>query len=252
MSTEIWNALRTRAAVLAAIEPQSQPLLESAILQQKSYSAALAHWLATRLDGPPPGYATFRRLIGTAYESNETFTRESVTDLWAILERDPACHCLCSAFLLYKGFHALQIHRAAHWHWKQGRRFSALQLQHRVAEALSIDVHPAADIGSGVFLDHGTGFVMGETAVIGNNVSLLHGITLGGTGKEQGDRHPKIASEVSIGAGALVLGNIHVGRGARIGAGSVVLDAVPAAQTAVGARARLVRRLAAEDEAVVA
>lgn len=249
---EIWSALHTRAAVLAAIEPLSRPLLESAILRQKSYTAALAHWLALRLDGPPPGYATLRRLIGTAYESDETLARESVADLWAILERDPACKCLCAAFLLYKGFHALQIHRAAHWHWSHGRRFSALQLQHRVSEALGIDVHPAANIGSGVFLDHGTGFVMGETAVIGDNVSLLHAITLGGTGKEQGDRHPKIAPDVTIGAGALVLGNIHVGRGARIGAGSVVLDSVPAARTAVGTRARLVRGAEVDGVAVIA
>jgi serine O-acetyltransferase len=250
---EIWNALQTRAMVLSATEPDARPLLESAILHQRSYTAALAHWLASRLDGPKPGYATFRRLIGTAYEGDERLGHESIADLWAILERDPACNCLCSAFLFYKGFHALQIHRAAHWHWTHGQRFAARLLQHRVAEALSIDIHPASQIGSGVFLDHGTGFVSGETAVIGDNVSLLHGITLGGTGKQQGDRHPKIAAEVSIGAGALVLGNIHVGRGARIGAGSVVLDSVPTAQTAVGARARLVRRVpSAESSAVVA
>lgn len=249
---EIWTTLYTRAAVLAATEPLARPLLESAILHQRSYAAALAHWLAMRLDGPKPGYATFRRLIGTAYEEDQLLALKSTDDLWAILERDPACTCLCAAFLFYKGFHALQIHRAAHWHWIHGRHFAARLLQHRVAEALSIDIHPAAQIGSGVFLDHGTGFVMGETAVIGDNVSLLHGVTLGGTGKQQGDRHPKIASEVSIGAGALVLGNIHVGRGARIGAGSVVLDSVPTAQTAVGERARLVRRVAVEDSAVVA
>ncbi len=249
---EIWTALYTRAVVLAATEPLARPLLESAILHQKSYTAALAHWLAMRLDGPKPGYATFRRLIGTAYEDNELLAHKSADDLWAILERDPACTCLCSAFLFYKGFHALQIHRAAHWHWTDGRHFAARLLQHRVAEALSIDIHPAAQIGSGVFLDHGTGFVTGETAVIGDNVSLLHGVTLGGTGKQQGDRHPKIAAEVSIGAGALVLGNIHIGRGARIGAGSVVLDSVPPARTAVGERARLVRRVAAEESAVVA
>ena len=178
--------------------------------------------------------------------------RQSSADLRAILDRDPACTCPCSAFLFYKGFHALQIYRAAHWHWMHGQHFAARLLQHRVAEALSIDIHPAAQIGSGVFLDHGTGFVTGETAVIGDNVSLLHGVTLGGRGAQQGDRHPKIASDVSIGAGAIVLGNIQVGRGARIGAGSVVLDSIPAARTAVGERARLVRRVVVEDSAVVA
>jgi serine O-acetyltransferase len=249
---DVWPILYTRAAVLSATDPLARPLLESAILHQRSYTGALAHWLSKRLDGPPPGYATIRQLIGTAYEEDASLGRMSAADLWAILERDPACNCLCSAFLFYKGFHALQVHRAANWHWMQGRQFAARLLQHRVAEAFSVDIHPAAQIGCGVFLDHGTGFVTGETAVIGDNVSLLHGITLGGTGKQSGDRHPKIAAEVSIGAGAIVLGNINVGRGARIGAGSVVLDSVPPAQTAVGERARLVRRVAAEDSAVVA
>jgi len=249
---EIWPALYTRAVVLAATETLSRPLLVSAILRHESLAAALSHWLATRMDGPPPGYATIRRLIGAAYQDDELLARKSSADLQAILDRDPACNCLCSAFLFYKGFHALQIHRAAHWHWMHGQHFAARLLQHRMAEALSIDIHPAAQIGSGIFLDHGTGFVTGETAVIGDNVSLMHGVTLGGTGKHQGDRHPKIASDVSIGAGAIVLGNIHVGRGARIGAGSVVLDSVPAARTAVGERARLVRPVAVEDSAVVA
>jgi len=249
---DLWTTLYTRAVVLAAAEQPSRPLLVSAILRHQSFAAALTHWLATRLDGPPPGYAAIRQLIGAAYEDDELLTRRSSADLRAILERDPACTCLCSAFLFYKGFHALQIHRAAHWHWMHGKHFAARLLQHRVAEALSIDIHPAAQIGSGIFLDHGTGFVAGETAVIGDNVSLLHGVTLGGRGKQQGDRHPKIASDVSIGAGALVLGNIHIGRGARIGAGSVVLDSVPTAQTAVGERARLVRRVVEEDSAIVA
>lgn len=237
-----WTIIRAEAAAHAAREPALRDFLHDAVLVHAGGEAALAHWLALRLSPPQPGDATLRALIGAAFAADRELLRTSERDLLAIRERDPACESLCAAFLFYKGFHALQIHRAAHWHWHQGRRFAARLLQHCSAEALGIDIHPGARMGAGVLLDHGTGFVAGETAVVGDNVNLLHGVTLGGTGKQAGDRHPKIAADVSIGAGAVILGNIEIGRGARVGAGAVVLKPVPCAGTAVGARARVVER----------
>ncbi|MCB1956571.1 MAG: hypothetical protein KDG55_12895 [Rhodocyclaceae bacterium] len=239
---EAWTLIRAQAQAYIADEPRLAELLEPAVLAHGSGAQALVALLVARLGGSDAPGTLLRELLAQAYAADPALYRGSERDLFAIRERDPACACLCSAFLFFKGFHALQAHRAAHWHWRAGQHFAARLLQHRAAEALGIDIHPAAVIGSAVMLDHGTGFVAGETVVIGDGVSLLHGVTLGGTGKETGDRHPRIRNGVSIGAGAVVLGNVEVGEGARIGAGSVVLSAVPAAVTAVGARARLVER----------
>ena len=162
-------------------------------------------------------------------------------DLAAVFDRDPACERLIEPFLYFKGFHTLQVHRLAHWLWQAGERDFALYLQSRASEVFQTDIHPAATIGRGIFLDHATGLVVGETAVIGDGVSLLQGVTLGGTGKVGGDRHPKIGHGVMIGAGAKILGNVQVGPNARIAAGSVVLAAVPAGATVAGVPARVVR-----------
>jgi serine O-acetyltransferase len=187
------------------------------------------------------GRNKFYNFTRTALAQDRDIAAAAQRDLRAILQRDPACTQIHVPFLFYKGFHALQIHRVAHFYWRHGQPTSAYLLQHRCAEALAIDIHPAARIGSGVMLDHGTGFVAGETAVIESEVNLLHGVTLGATGKQSGDRHPKVRRGASIGAGAMILGNVEIGPGAKIGAGSVVLHSVPSAQTAVGYRGRVVR-----------
>ena len=148
-------------------------------------------------------------------------------DLQAVEDRDSACHELYIPFLYFKGFHALQTQRVAHWLWKQGRESLALFFQNRMSSEFGVDIHPAARMGQGIMLDHATGLVIGETAVVGNNVSILQSVTLGGTGKDEGDRHPKIGDGVLISAGAKILGNICVGEGAKVGAGSVVLEEVP-------------------------
>ena len=166
------------------------------------------------------------------------------------LARDPAAGSSVNPFLNHKGFHALQAHRVAHWYWGRQRKALAQCLQGRASEVFAVDIHPAAVVGGGVFIDHGTGVVIGETAVVGDNVSILQGVTLGGTGKETGDRHPKIGSGVLLSAGAKVLGNIRIGDGAKVGAGSVVLDAVPPHKTVVGVPARVVGTPRADQPAL--
>jgi serine O-acetyltransferase len=164
----------------------------------------------------------------------------AASDLVAIRERDPACPDLVTPFLYFKGYQALQVHRVAHWLWRSGRRHLAGHLQSRSSELFGMDVHPAAVLGRRILIDHGTGIVIGETCVLEDDVSMLQGVTLGGTGKHQGDRHPKIRRGVLIGAGAKVLGNIVIGEGAKIGAGSIVLEPVPPYTTVVGNPARRV------------
>lgn len=161
-------------------------------------------------------------------------------DIRAITERDPAATRFSEPLLYFKGFHALQTHRVAHWLWSEGRRELALFLQSRASEVFGVDIHPAARIGKGILVDHATGVVVGETAVVEDNVSILHEVTLGGTGKDCGDRHPKVRHGVLIGAGAKILGNVEVGEGAKIGAGSVVLEDVPAHATVAGVPAKVV------------
>jgi serine O-acetyltransferase len=164
----------------------------------------------------------------------------AMADLTAVRTRDPAAESYLTPFLYYKGFHALQWHRIGHWLWQSDRRDLAHFLQSRVSEIFAVDVHPAVPIGRGVFIDHGTGLVVGETSVIGNDVSILHEVTLGGTGKERGDRHPKVRDGVLLCAGAKVLGNVEIGRDAKVGAGSVVLKDVPPCATVAGVPARIV------------
>ncbi len=248
----LWQTIRDEAACQAVAEPGLELYLHDAVLQWHDWCAALSHALARRLACPPCSYEFCRSLVARAVLEDGAIGVAAAIDLRAVVARDPACRGFHVPFLFYKGFHALQAHRVAHWYWNAGQRTTAQLIQHRCNEALAIDIHPAARIGSGVMLDHGTGFVAGETAVIGNNVSLLHGVTLGGTGKHSGDRHPKVRDGASIGAGAKILGNIEIGAGARIGAGSVVVAAVPCEQTAVGFPARLVVRHPAVASLVLA
>ena len=183
---------------------------------------------------------TVREVCLAAFEADPGIVAAAEADLQAVEERDPAIRSLLQPFLYFKGFQALQGWRVAHWLWLEGRETLALHFQSRISELFQVDIHPGAQMGSGLFLDHGTGIVIGETAVVGDNVSMLHSVTLGGTGKEEEDRHPKIADEVLIGAGAKVLGNIKVGCCSRIAAGSVVLADVPPATTVAGVPAKVV------------
>ena len=183
---------------------------------------------------------SLRELAIQAYRAAPELVDTAEADLRAVYERDPACKGYVQPFLFFKGFQALQTQRIAHWLWGQGRETMAFYLQSRMSEIFQVDIHPATRIGSGVFIDHGTGIVIGETAVIGDDVSLLQGVTLGGTGAERGDRHPKIGRGVLLGAGAKVLGNIQIGDYAKVASGSVVLKPVPPHCTAAGGPARLV------------
>ena len=181
-----------------------------------------------------------RELISDAMSADPGITNAVRADLNAVRERDPAAHHYSRPFLFFKGFHALQTYRVAHWLWRHDREALALFLQSRCTEVFGVDIHPAARIGNGIMIDHATGVVVGETAVIEDDVSMLHGVTLGGTGKHQGDRHPKVRRGVLIGAGAGILGNVEIGEGAKIGAGSVVLTDVPPHVTVAGVPAVIV------------
>jgi serine O-acetyltransferase len=190
-----------------------------------------------------------REIVEEAFASDPSLVTSAEADLRAVFERDPACKGYVQPFLFFKGFQALQTYRVAHWLFGQGRETLAFYLQSRCSELFQVDIHPGAVIGSGVFIDHGTGIVIGETAVVSDEVSMLHGVTLGGTGAERGDRHPKIGRGVLLGAGAKVLGNILVGDYAKVASGSVVLKPVPAHCTAAGVPARLVNCPTGEEPA---
>lgn len=240
MVDPVWEAVTSGAAGIADSEPVLANLVYSAVLNHETFEAALVHRLASRLDHAEVSADLIRRAFQDALAIRPEIAIESRADLLATLERDPACHKSVDAFLHFKGYQAMQTHRFAHTLWANGRRDLAYYLQGRSSQIFQVDINPAARIGKGIMLDHATGFVVGETAAIGDNVSVLQGVTLGGTGKADEDRHPKIGNGVLIGAGAKVLGNIRVGDCARIGAGSVVIRDVPPHVTVVGVPARVV------------
>jgi serine O-acetyltransferase len=237
---ELWQTLRHEAAQAAHDEALLAPFYETAILAHDDLGAALAQLLAGKLAQAELGKEPLAALVAAALDGDPAILAALVADLAAVRTRDPASESYVTPFLYFKGFHALQWHRIGHFMWRQDRRDLAHFLQSRVSEVFAIDIHPAVPVGQGVFIDHGTGVVIGETAVIGNDVSILHGVTLGGTGKERGDRHPKVEDGVLLSAGAKVLGNITLGRNAKIGAGSVVLHDVPPCATVAGVPARIV------------
>lgn len=236
----VWMALRSEALAAAKAEPALASLMSAAILAHDEPGRALSFQLARRLGDGELNAMTLREVCEEAYAADPLLITALEADLRAVFERDPACKGYLQPFLWFKGFQALQTHRVAHWLWSQGRQTLAFHLQSRVSELFQLDIHPAARFGQGVFIDHGTGIVVGETATVGDNVSMLHGVTLGGTGAVRGDRHPKIGRGVLLGAGAKVLGNITVGDYAKVASGSVVLRPVPAGCTAAGVPARLV------------
>jgi len=236
----VWAALRNEAAHLARSEASLASLLNAVILRHDALSRALSYQLARKLSDQELRAMSLREICDEAYEAAPAIVDAAEADLRAVFERDPACKGYVQPFLFFKGFLALQTHRVGHWLWGQGREAMAFYLQSRMSELFQVDIHPAAKIGQGAFFDHGTGIVIGETATVGDDVSMLHGVTLGGTSAERVDRHPKVGRGVLIGAGAHIIGNITIGDFAKIGAGSVVTKPVPSGCTAVGVPARLV------------
>ena len=249
-SDSIWERIFKETQKHANEEPILASFLHATILNHCELEQALSFHLANQLHSATASSLLLREVIMQALESDESIRDAVRADLEAVLDRDSACHELYIPFLYFKGFHALQTHRVAHWLWKEGREPLALFFQNRVSSEFGVDIHPAARMGHGIMLDHATGLVIGETAVVGNNVSILQSVTLGGTGKEDGDRHPKIGDGVLISAGAKILGNIRVGEGAKVGAGSVVLEDVPAHTTVAGVPAKIVGRPASDQPAL--
>jgi serine O-acetyltransferase len=236
----IWSALRAQASELASTEPSLASLAHATILNHENLEDALSYHLARKIGSEELSAMQVREVFDEALKAEGEIGEVVRADLSAVFERDPACHSYIQAFLFFKGFHALQCYRIAHWLWLGGRTTLAYFLQSRVSELFAVDIHPAATMGRGIMMDHATGIVIGETAVVEDDVSMLHGVTLGGSGKEKGDRHPKIRRGVLLSAGAKVLGNIEVGEYSRVGAGSVVLAPVPAHCTVAGVPARVI------------
>jgi len=233
-----WSRLRVEAASAAAEEPMLASFVNAAILRHDGFKDALAHRIAAKLEDAQLDSLVINDVVHESLRSDPTIAEFAAADMLAIAERDPACRSLLQPFLYFKGFHATQSHRIAHWLWGQGRETLAFHLQSRISERFGLDIHPAARIGQGLMIDHATGVVIGETAEVGDDVSILHEVTLGGTGAAGIERHPKIGNGVLIGAGAKILGNITVGDEARIAAGSVVLKPVQARCTVAGVPAR--------------
>jgi serine O-acetyltransferase len=234
----VWAQLRVEAMQAAAEEPLLASYLHASILHHDRIEDALSYHLAQKLGHGDLPALQLREVIREAYASEPQLAAQATRDMRVVRERDPACRTYLQPFLYFKGFGGLQSYRIANWLWRQEREVLAYHLQSRVSELFAVDIHPAAKIGSGVFIDHAHGIVIGETAVVEDDVSMLHSVTLGGTGKEGGDRHPKIRRGVMIGAGAKVLGAIEVGEDARIAAGSVVLEDVAPRCTVAGVPAK--------------
>ncbi len=236
----IWNSVLGEAKAAVERDPLLSAFLYSTILNQETLEDAVVHRVAERLHHQDLGADLIRQSFKAMLQDNPDWSSVVRVDIQAYYDRDPACDRFLMPVLYFKGFHAIQTHRLAHWLWGQGRKDFALYLQSRSSAVFQTDINPAARIGKGIFIDHATGFVVGETAVIEDDVSILHGVTLGGTGKAGGDRHPKIRHGVLIGAGAKILGNIEIGHCSKIAAGSVVLAAVPHNKTVAGVPARIV------------
>ncbi|AVL54778.1 serine O-acetyltransferase [Roseobacter denitrificans] len=246
----VWNQITAEARQAAQDEPLIGGFLHACILHHKSIEKALSYRVAAKLASNEMSMVVVREMVEDAYAADKTLIEAARADLVAIYERDPACHRLLQPILYFKGYQAMQSYRVGHHLWKTGRRDLAYFVQMRVSEIFGVDIHPAARMGKGIMIDHAHSIVIGETAVVGDNVSMLHSVTLGGTGKEEEDRHPKIGNGVLIGAGAKVLGNIKVGNCSRIAAGSVVLEEVPECKTVAGIPARIVGEAGCDQPSV--
>ncbi|WP_137133906.1 serine O-acetyltransferase [Rhizobium sp. FKY42] len=236
----IWDTLKSEAAIAAERDPLLAAFIYSTVLNHRTLEECVIHRICERLDHADVKAVLLRQTFEEMMLDWPEWGSIVRVDIQAYYDRDPACTRFLEPVLYFKGFHAIQTHRLAHWLLRRDRRDFALYLQSRASSIFQTDINPAARIGKGIFLDHATGLVVGETAVIGDNVSILHGVTLGGTGKEGADRHPKIRHGVLIGAGAKILGNIEVGNCSRVAAGSVVLKSVPANSTVAGVPAKVV------------
>ncbi|WOC17110.1 serine O-acetyltransferase [Pseudochrobactrum sp. MP213Fo] len=236
----IWYSVRAEAESAALHEPLLAAFLYSTVLNQDSLEEAVMHRISERLGHADVAADLLRQTFVTMSKASPEWAQTLRIDLQAVYDRDPAANRFLDPLLYMKGFHAIQTHRLAHWLWKEGRKDFAYYLQSRASSIFQTDIHPAAKFGTGIFLDHATGLVVGETAQIADNVSILHAVTLGGTGKAGGDRHPKIGHGVLIGAGAKILGNITVGSCSKIAAGSVVVKSVPDNVTVAGVPAKVI------------
>lgn len=236
----VWTTIRQEAEAAAGVEPLMAALIHSGVLHHATLEKALSFRIAQKLASPEMSDLILREIADEAYAAERSLGIAARADLIAVYERDPACHRFLQPLLFFKGFQALQSYRIGHWLWLHQRRDMAYFFQMRTSEVYGVDIHPGARVGKGVMIDHAHSIVIGETAVVGDNVSMLHSVTLGGTGKQDGDRHPKIGNGVLIGAGAAVLGAITVGHCSRIAAGSVVLEPVPPCKTVAGVPARIV------------
>jgi len=247
----VWQRVREEADAAIAREPLLGGMIHSSLLHHATMERALAYRFSMKLASREMSEQILREIADEAYQTDPSLGQVARADLVAVLDRDPACHRYLQPLLFFKGYQAVQAYRVGHWLWGAGRTDLAYFVQMRVSEVFGVDIHPAARIGRGVMIDHAHSIVIGETAVVGDNVSMLHSVTLGGTGKQDGDRHPKIGDGVMIGAGAKILGNIQVGHCSRIAAGSVVLQDVPACSTVAGVPARVVGTAGCAQPAVM-
>ncbi len=236
----VWQEVRREAEAVVANEPLMSSFIYSNILNQESLEGAVIHRISERLHNRDFSGDLVRQSFETMQKAWPEWSEVLRIDIAAVYDRDPACHRFIDPILYFKGFHAIQTHRLANWNWNNGNRDIALYLQSRSSQVFQTDINPAAKFGRGIFMDHATGIVIGETAQVGNDVSILHGVTLGGTGKQTEDRHPKIGNGVLLGAGAIVLGNIKVGDCSRIAAGSLVIKEVPPKVTVAGIPGKVV------------
>ncbi|MBZ4023328.1 serine O-acetyltransferase [Rhodobacter sp. TJ_12] len=246
----VWTQICEEAEDAVRNEPLLGALIHAGLLHHPSFERALAFRFSLKLASGEMSEQILREIADEAYSSDPTLGQAARADLVAVYDRDPACHRFIQPILFFKGYQALQSHRIAHWLWRMGRTDMSFFVQMRTSEMFGVDIHPAARIGRGVMIDHAHSIVIGETAVVGDDVSMLHSVTLGGTGKEDEDRHPKIGNGVLIGAGAKVLGNIRVGDNSRIAAGSVVLADVPCCKTVAGVPAKIVGEAGCEHPSV--
>lgn len=242
----VWDRIRDEAQEAARRDPSLGGFIFGAVINQPRFEDAVTHRLAQRMANALT-VELIQQAFQDALDADPSIGDAMRADIVAVHDRDPACNRYLEPLLYFKGFQAVQTHRMAHQLWKMDRRDFAYYLQSRSSVVYSVDIHPAARIGRGIFIDHAHGVVIGETAVVEDNVSMLHSVTLGGTGKETGDRHPKIRHGVLIGAGAKILGNIEIGHCSRVAAGSVVLHDVPPNRTVAGVPAKVVGYAGCEE-----